>query len=596
MWPDSLSQFGLLRPWWLLLLPLAYWLCWRLYRHKGGRSGWETLLPPHLRTALLQRHPGGSHGRRYLLLALVWTVAILALSGPARERAVEAPSPDQQALVIVLDLSRHMLATDLTPNRLTRAQHKIQDIIRHNPEQQIALIVYAGSSHLVTPLSRDRNTLNNLLASLQPNIMPSDGRQPDQALSLATNMLAGLPPRSTQVLLMTSGLEGETLKQLEQHARELGSRLAILGIGTSTGSPVPLSGGGFMRDAQGSILLPRLDAQSLASIARRYGGGYHGITLDDSDLDHLLRTLSIRSANIDTEPSQHLTDLGHWLLLLLLPLAALGARRGWFGLLLCAMLLPNLSEAASWRGLWWTADQQASKLLESDAAQAAELFDDPAWKAWAWYQAGDYSRAAAQYAELITQWPDNPEYHFNHGTALAMAERYEEALDAYEQVLTRVPEHQAARHNRSRIEAWLEAQQQDAESSTEQDQTPAKAEPEPGEPSVGPSQGSGADHDTDNALAETETSPAGGVSPGSGGSPGEQISDAGSAPGDAASPTAGNQQPANDIGSTAPGWRESEQALQLWLNDLPDDPGELLRRKFLYQHLQRQDAGFDDSP
>ncbi|MEJ6656646.1 MAG: VWA domain-containing protein, partial [Pseudomonas sp.] len=364
--------FGLsfARPLWLLaLLPAAVVLV-LLYQRGWRRSGWEQLLPARLHVWLLQQHPGGSHAWRFIALGLTWTLAILALAGPMMNSVGEPQRLSDNALVIVLDVSRNMLSDDLAPNRLQRAKHKIRTVMQDYPDTQLALIAFAGSAHRVTPLSQDRATMSSLLTALEPDIMPADGQNLDMALTLARQMLADQPQSSSQVLLLTSGLDSAERDALASHAKELGGQLAILGIGTATGAPVPLPDGGFMRDSEGRILLPRLNTQQLAAVARQHGSRYHGLSIGNRDLDYLLQRPRL-DASTHTSDRRLPVDQGHWLVLLLLPLAALGARRGWLGVLLIAALLPPPAQAFSWADLWQRPDQQAMQLLEQQQPDAA---------------------------------------------------------------------------------------------------------------------------------------------------------------------------------------------------------------------------------
>lgn len=589
----ELSSLSFARPLWLLaLLPAAVVLV-LLYRRGWRLSGWEPLLPAALRPWLLQQHAGGTHALRFAILGLVWTLAVLALAGPLLHGSAQPHRLSDSAVVIVLEVSRNMLSDDLAPNRLQRSKHKIRTLMQDYPDSQLALVAFAGSAHRVSPLSRDRNTLRSLLTALEPDIMPVDGQNLDQAMTLARQMLDGQPQSASRILLVTSGLDGEQRKILDGHARELGAQLAILGVGTSAGAPVPLAEGGFMRDSEGRILLPRLNGQQLAAVARQHGSRYHGITVGNRDLDYLLQPM--RTVATDPGEGRLPLDQGHWLVLLLLPLAALGARRGWLGVLLVAALLPPPAQALSWADLWQRPDQQAMQLLEQQQpGAAAERFVDPQWQAWALYQAGDYEQAAARWAELLAAAPDNPEYHFNLGTAQAMAGHLPEALEAYEQALTRDPDHTAARHNRGVIEALLEQlRQQQEQQAAGADEAGDGATPEvPGgatpADTSSPSNGNGdtgastpppADEGSGGPSAATEPAPAGGTA-------GLAQDSAAGKPGAAgAEPSAGGA-PGQPSGAAL----EQRQALQQWLQDIPDDPAELLRRKFLYQHLQQQES------
>ncbi|GGI96668.1 VWA domain-containing protein [Halopseudomonas pertucinogena] len=594
---SDLFGFTLLRPWWLLALIPALVLLVMLYRHGWRHSAWEQLLPPALQGWLLQRQTGSGQRLRFIALGTTWLLVILALAGPARESTSEPLRVEDRSLVIVLDLSRHMLSNDLPPDRLERARLKIRSLMQDYPGSQLSLIVYAGSAHRVTPLSTDHATLTNLLGALEPGIMPVDGQALDDALRLARQPLQQLPRASSQILLITSGLDRTGQQALAEHAAELGSQLSILGVGTRSGAPVPLVEGGFLRDDEGRILLPRLNSERLASLSRQHGARYHDITVSHRDLNYLLQPWQA-GATTDVRPL--ISDHGHWLVLLLLPIAALGARRGWLGVLLCAALLPADAQALQWQDLWQRPDQQAMALLQNQQpAEAAERFEDPHWRNWALYQAGEYQQAADGWADLARAHPDEPAHHFNRGTALAMAGDLPAALEAYEHTLTLAPDHHGARHNRKLIEDYLEQLRQQAEE----------------QQSAAPESGSQADDTANGAQGNGTDSPAGGTA----GSEAEGQTAPGPAPsasagvaasngntnngGAAGSGTAGEQAPAGSGTEAADGRAGDGQvagprngisgqqpALDQWLLEIPDDPAELLRRKFLYQHLQQQDA------
>lgn len=594
----ELLGFTLLRPWWLLALLPAAILLVQLHRHGWQHSDWEQLLPRPLHQWLLRRQAGGSRGLRFAALGLTWTLVIVALAGPAVETGAESRRVDDNALVVVLDLSRNMLANDLPPDRMERARLKIRSLIQDYGDSQLSLIVYAGSAHRVTPLSNDHATLTNLLGALSPDIMPSDGQNLGAALDMARQTIAPLPSKGSQILLVTSGLDNGARDVLAEHARQLGPQLSILGVGTRSGAPVPLSEGGFLRDDQGRILLPRLNSQQLGNLAREHGARYHEITTSDRDLHYLLRPLQ-SSGTAATGDRVLLVDHGHWLVLLLLPIAALGARRGWLGLLLCALLLPQDALAFSWNDLWQRPDQQAMQLLrDQQPAAAAQRFRDPEWRAWALYQAGEHAAAAEEWATLSHIQPDNPEYLFNRGTALAMAGDYSAALEAYEHALTLDPTHQGARHNRDALEDFLEKlreqqeqqQQGDADEAADGDQSAGQNGGQDSGTGNGTTQGGpGAQEAADGAGDQAP-----GQDPGATGSS-PAVTGSLSTDGEAANGndpgTEDGEAPASANGSHVPRQTlERQQELEQWLREIPDDPAELLRRKFLYQHLQQQDT------
>src|SRR5690606_39170373 len=124
----------------------------------------------------------------------------------------------------------------------------------------------------------------------------------------------------------------------------------------------PAGGGGFLRDDEGRILLPRLNSERLASLSRQHGARYHDITVSHRDLNYLLQPWQ---AGATTDERPLISDHGHWLVLLLLPIAALGARRGWLGVLRCAALLPADAQALQSQALRPRPDQPALATLQN---------------------------------------------------------------------------------------------------------------------------------------------------------------------------------------------------------------------------------------
>jgi Ca-activated chloride channel family protein len=102
-----------------------------------------------------------------------------------------------------------------------------------------------------------------------------------------------------------------------------------MGVGTPSGAPVPLPGGGLLEDAAGNIVLPKLVEEGLVTLARAGGGSYARLGADDSDLDQLLAERDAgQSRRDDAQQADFWIDSGHWLLWPLMALALLAIRRG----------------------------------------------------------------------------------------------------------------------------------------------------------------------------------------------------------------------------------------------------------------------------
>ncbi|WP_256574342.1 VWA domain-containing protein [Pseudomonas sp. HAR-UPW-AIA-41] len=589
LWPHWL------RPFWLLALPLLGWLLWQLW-HREKRSGrWQLLLPALMQQALLST----GRGQRYRgawLLGVAWLLAVLVLLGPSWQRVEHSRIKRADPLVVVLDLTPAMLAADLPPNRLEQSRRKLQDLLKAREEAQTALVVYAGSAHTVVPLSDDLMTSRNLLQALQPSIMPESGQRADLGIAHAVELLQQAGAASGRILLLTSQLSGEEQDGISAALRGEPVRLDILGVGTAAGAPIALEGGGFLKDAAGAIVIPRLQNSSLARMATDQGGRYASLSLDDTDLQRLQLLGSPDSLREEGDPAilALWSDQGYWLLLPLLLLAACAGRRGWlFLVLLCPLWQPQ-ARALEWADLWQRADQQGAQLLEQGkAGEAAKRFNDPQWQGMAHYAAGDYAAAAERFAQF-----DTASAHYNRGNALAKGGELAAALDAYDIALEKQPDLEAARHNRALVEQLLRQQQQQQQQQQQSQQ----------EPSSGDQHGQGAQQsppspaqDTDKQRGESGTAqkPAENPAPSTQQRPDQAQPPSTAKPqepantgqGDAAQrDTATAEKPEQPASIASEGLSsEQQQALEQWLRQIPDDPAELLKRKFWIEQQQRQE-------
>ena len=197
------SQFHFVRPWWLLaFLPLA-WLVWSKWKRRVGSRNWEAICDPALLPHILIGNERGAKRWSTLATGLCGALAILALAGPVWQKLPQPVFSTQSALVIALDLSRSMDATDVNPSRLARARFKVADILARRGEGETALLVYAGDAFTVTPLTNDAATIESQLKALTTDIMPVQGNRTDTALSKAMELLRQAGASRGDILLIT---------------------------------------------------------------------------------------------------------------------------------------------------------------------------------------------------------------------------------------------------------------------------------------------------------------------------------------------------------------------------------------------------------
>ncbi|MBV4518633.1 tetratricopeptide repeat protein [Pseudomonas sp. SWRI74] len=567
------------RPWWLLLLPLLAWLLWQLW-HRQKRAGrWQMILPPAFHAVLLSGGNGRDSKLPWIALGVAWLLTLFALVGPSWSRVEQLSQKPADPLVVILELTPEMLATDVQPNRLEQARRKLFDLLQYRSDAQTAIVVYAGSAHTLVPLSDDLSTSRNLLDALKPSLMPEPGHRADLAVEKGLALLDQAALGDGRILLIGSSLTDTERQGIRRALSGKSTQWLMIGIGTAEGAPITQEDGSFLKDEQGAILVPHLDEPGLKAFAADLDGRYRHARLSDSDLRALGLLDGPRHLRNDGQTLLLDTwaDQGYWLLLPLLLLAACAGRRGW---LLCLPLLlgvPQPSQAFEFQDLWLRPDQQGLHLLQKKRpAEAAQHFEDHQWQGVALYEAGDYSAAAQRFAE-----GNDAHAHYNRGNALAKSGELEAALDAYEQALERQPDLRPALTNKALVESLLKQKPPPppAEPDKDANETAQATEQEtlPGAPAQPSNNGEPKTADAQ-ASTDTEQPPTTPPRPGSNEVPGSELGDE--------QHTTPPMRPASDSING-----EQQQALEQWLRQIPDDPGELLRRKFWYEQQQHQDQG-----
>ncbi len=329
---SDFSSFHFLHPVWLLGVPalwaLAAAFAW--WRRRGG--GWAQLVDPDLLGAL-RLAPSERTSSPWLPIVAVWTLAALALAGPAWERAPSRAYRAPEDWIVVLDLSPSMNVADVSPDRTTRARYAIDDILTAARDARVGLVAFAGEAHIVVPLTTDAATVRALLQPLAPNIMPETGDDLAPALDTAGRLLHEAGSRNGKVVVLTDGYaDPEAAQAAAESLAKQGVRVEVLGIGTPQGGPELNPAGGFVQNAQGATVLAKLPVAELRRLAQVGGGRYWSL----ADLAALLASLHGGTDNPFEENMiaskievGEWRNEGIWLLPPLLVFAALCARRGW---------------------------------------------------------------------------------------------------------------------------------------------------------------------------------------------------------------------------------------------------------------------------
>ena len=315
---NSLSQFHFLRPAWLLLLIPAGFLMWSVYQRSDSLRAWKKVITPRLLEHLLLRE-GGEDGRwrPVYMLGFAWLAGILALAGPSWQMQASPFSEDQAAMFIVVKVTPDMLAQDIQPSRLQRSVLKIHDLLELKKDIRTGLIAYAGSAHLVMPLTSDASIINSFAEALEPGIMPRDGDEPAEAITLANQRLkkAAVPG---SIVLITDAIDSSQIAALKSIRKRGGAEVHILAM----------AAGPEVIPPPGSYPAPALDLGSLREAARAMGGSVTTVTPDKRDIESLSSKIERSISHAPASEGQQWQDSGSYLLALLALIMLTFFRRG----------------------------------------------------------------------------------------------------------------------------------------------------------------------------------------------------------------------------------------------------------------------------
>lgn len=233
-----------------------------------------------------------SRARQKIKSALVAFAAIfiiIALTHPRWGFQWEELRQEGIDIIIAVDVSTSMLAEDIKPNRLTRAKHKVADLLNMLEGDRVGLVAFAGTSFLQCPLTLDYSAAALFLNAIDTDLIPVPGTAIAHALHTSIKAFSTREKKSKAIIMITDG-EDQEGKALEaaQEAKNQGIKIYVIGIGQESGAPIPTpGGGGFKKDSKGDVILSKLDESSLKQIALAAGGTYvHSVT-GDMDLNKI---------------------------------------------------------------------------------------------------------------------------------------------------------------------------------------------------------------------------------------------------------------------------------------------------------------------
>ena len=190
---------------------------------------------------------------------------LFALARPQFGTRVETVRSVGQDIVVAVDLSRSMLAEDVSPNRLERARLAIFRLMEHLDGDRIGLVAFAADAFVQSPLTTDYSAAGMFLAAMHPDMMPVQGTDLGAALRVSLDALDQGARESKVLVIVTDGEDHEdSFEDERQRLRAMGVQLHVVAIGSTAGVPIPEYDEeglrtGFLRDEDGAVVTTRLD-------------------------------------------------------------------------------------------------------------------------------------------------------------------------------------------------------------------------------------------------------------------------------------------------------------------------------------------------
>jgi len=276
---------------WAVAALAALWIVLEL----RGKDALARFLSPAMQARLVTRASAARTVVRLALVAVALAACVWALMRPqtrGQDQAVMA-SAFSADVMVVLDVSKSMLATDVKPTRLERAKFEIAKMVKQLPGDRVGLVAFAGRAVLLCPLTPDQGYFNLVLGGVDVNSVSRGGTRIGEALRVATK---GFPagPGAKLVVLITDGEDHDSYPlEAAKVAKGEGVRIVAVGLGSETGSKIelidPKTGARTTLTHDGQEVISRLDGETLRQIATETGGAYVPAGTSALDLESIVR-------------------------------------------------------------------------------------------------------------------------------------------------------------------------------------------------------------------------------------------------------------------------------------------------------------------
>lgn len=259
--------------WLLCILPVLILI--RLIGWRRRHAKLKKLGDPEL---LKQLMPGISKYRptvKFCLLLSALALLIVMLARPQMGSKISHDKRQGIETIICLDISNSMLAEDVVPSRLDKSKMLVENLVDNFTNDKIGLIVFAGDAFVQLPITSDYVSAKMFLQNITPGLIQTQGTNIADAIDLASKSFTQQNNVGRAIVVITDGENHEPgATDAAAAAKKKGINVFILGIGNTTGAPIPMGDGGYLKDHSGNTVMTALNENMCKELAQAGSGQY----------------------------------------------------------------------------------------------------------------------------------------------------------------------------------------------------------------------------------------------------------------------------------------------------------------------------------
>ena len=229
---------------------------------------------------------------RNIILFISLLFMIIALARPVSNEKVHNSKQELNAVVIAIDISKSMLANDIVPTRLEFAKKKLLDIIARSKTNAIAVVLFAKSSFILSPITQDFTSLKILIENLDTGMNFDNGTNIYSTLETTKKLLRNF--KNKNLIILSDGADKKDFKEEIEFANKNNINIYVIATATKNGAAIKLKDGNYLVDNKGNIVTVRLN-ENIKSLSLETKGAYINYTLDSNDITQILNEINSKS-------------------------------------------------------------------------------------------------------------------------------------------------------------------------------------------------------------------------------------------------------------------------------------------------------------